>query len=528
MYFVFTSGENRVQVPPSTPLTYPDLQNLLGATAKLNISEPPKRKQPKAIEKIKPIKPGTSQHQPWLEINIKVRMSPGKNDPTKALGTSKSKMPSGGRKKKGTTKKKSVVKIPKRSYSRAHHQPDKRAAPVKKEENGCYWSNDGVAHRDHSQACSSESQTWLKAEAANGDQNQVTSTWSSVPSRGAEGNPIQSSIAGAMQSGNSLSKSSPTDLVSSSAGIYQDQTNLHDSQHLTSSSQSTWSSILNTPSTSSSGFAQSSFFTPDSEEMPNLHLSTPEGEVDLTCIDVLSPEDDGSPLAFSTPSANVFTKDLLFPSLADLDSSTPHIPSNHGDGNPLPWIRYGSSPPDNVPGSDSVLHTEHSYSARVLSPDILKTISASQLQTYPVFGDADLKECSKRDKKDEKVKPGKVYQTTACPPYEFESPPPDSILQAVVLMEPPADCVPPSTTNSEGDAETIKALGLDFEEDSDSSSLGSFSQSSTSPDMHTFDVENVDPVYTSFTTQQTNSSMRRSWINGYQLFTKINHQRIKR
>ena len=64
-----------VRVPPSKPITYSDLQGLLGPTSALRLNEPPKRKpviKPVQEPKHKPT------HQPWLEINIKMSVSPYK------------------------------------------------------------------------------------------------------------------------------------------------------------------------------------------------------------------------------------------------------------------------------------------------------------------------------------------------------------------------------------------------------------------------------------------------------------------
>ena len=89
-----------VRIPPAKPITYSDLQGLLGPTSALHLNEPPKRKS--VIKPAQQHKTHKPTHQPWLEINIKMSVSPCKKSHRIA--------PSSGGKKKLSVKKKAEKK----------------------------------------------------------------------------------------------------------------------------------------------------------------------------------------------------------------------------------------------------------------------------------------------------------------------------------------------------------------------------------------------------------------------------------
>ncbi|XP_072014309.1 uncharacterized protein [Amphiura filiformis] len=193
----------------------------------------------------------------------------------------------------------------------------------------------------------------------------------------------------------------------------------------------------------------------------------------------------------------------------------------------IPWIRYGLTPLSGLGATDGQLQMDHSYSARALSPLTLQALRSSAGKELP-------ESALPSTLHDEFTAGSACGRSTTGDPTWRRSPtcqePPqhnvDALLQTAILMEPPEDCIPPKSPVNDGNIDVIRVFGLDFDEDSESSG-GSFSQSS--PEMIEVGVvpmmEQPDPVTTSFGHKQ--SSMRRSWINGYQLFTKINHARIK-
>ncbi len=160
---------------------------------------------------------------------------------------------------------------------------------------------------------------------------------------------------------------------------------------------------------------------------------------------------------------------------------------------------------------------DHSYSARALSPRTLQIIRSSVSTDMLPDASTKLSTGSGRNGSTSRRSPtAEVLQQNV-----------DAILKTAILVEPPEDCVPPrSPVNDENKLDAIQVYGLDFEEDSESSG-GSLSQNS--PEMYEAGVvpmmEDTYPDEMSLAPKQ--SSLRRSWINGYQLFTKVNYLRIK-